>query len=61
MGETKKDALRVYFDNKLKLEFYGVKITTDADLLAYRKDNRNRYSSIGNRKCYKISNSLYSY
>lgn len=32
MGESKKDALRVNFDNKLKLEFHGVKVTSDAAL-----------------------------
>ena len=29
MGEGKKDALRVNFDKKLKLEFHGVKVTSD--------------------------------
>jgi len=29
MGESKKDALRVNFDNKLKLEFHGVKVRYD--------------------------------
>jgi hypothetical protein len=29
MGESKKDALRVNFDRKLKLEFHGVKVTSD--------------------------------
>jgi hypothetical protein len=29
MGESKKDALRVNFDKKLKLEFHGVKVSSD--------------------------------
>ena len=37
MGESKKDALRVNFDRKLKLEFHGVKVTSYAGLLAYRE------------------------
>ena len=37
MGESKKDALRVNFDKKLKLEFHGVKVTSNAGLLAYRE------------------------
>ena len=37
MGESKKDALRVNFNKKLKLEFHGVKVTSDAGLLAYRE------------------------
>jgi len=37
MGEACKDALRLDFDRRLKVEFHGTKVTGDGGLLAYRE------------------------
>ncbi len=36
-GKLKQGCLRVDFDRRLKLEFHGSNVTTEAGLLAYRR------------------------
>ena len=37
MGEGKQNALQVDFDTRIRLEFHGSNITSDAGLIAYRE------------------------
>ena len=37
MGDGKQDALRVDFYTRIRLEFHGSNITSDAGLIAYRE------------------------
>ncbi len=37
MGESKEEVLRVDFDRRVKLEFHGSNVTSEAGLLPYRE------------------------
>ena len=37
MGDCQNDPLRVDFDRRIKLEFHGANVTSDAGLLPYRE------------------------
>ena len=52
MGDAHKDALRVEFDSRIKLEFHGAAATSDAGLVAYRKlDEALELTQIGKVFC----------
>jgi hypothetical protein len=53
MSEARKDALRLDFDHRLKLEFHGTKVTSVAGLLAYQEldEALGLISAIGSDLC----------
>ena len=52
MGAGKKQALRVTIGSRLKLEFHGSKVTSDAELLTYRElDEARELTELLGRIC----------
>lgn len=48
MGEARKEAFRVDFDKRLRLEFHRAKVSTDAGLIPYRElDDAARLTELG--------------
>ncbi len=55
MGEARKDAFRVGFDNRLRLEFHGAKVSTDGGLFPYRElDDAAQLTESGAARLIKI-------
>ena len=55
MGEAKKWALKVRFERRLRLEFHGTRMTSDAGLLACREG-----SSTGRYAAFSLSSSKWA-
>ena len=50
MGDARKDALRVEFDSRIKLEFHGATVTSDAGLEAAFSCNARLFKPVAGRK-----------